>query len=156
MDWKDKDKVREYQRIKSCEYRLKNPERFRKSRIKYCKAHPELVKERMKIYNKSPKGKARIKRWRERNPDKIKILNDKWNKINQGIRFKGKQIPLGYNPRKCACLECGKKGLTNLHHKKYDELNPLFHTIELCLSCHVKKHPHNRDEKGQFTNLITT
>lgn len=61
-----------------------------------------------------------------------------WNK--KRINFKGKQIPLRYNPRLGVCMFCGKQGITNLHHLKYDENNPVEHTIELCMSCHRKEH----------------
>ena len=61
------------------------------------------------------------------------------------ITFKGKSILLKFNPRIGICSNCKKsvqKGeikRTDIHHEKYDELNPLNYTIELCTSCHTKE-----------------
>ena len=62
------------------------------------------------------------------------------------IEFLGKRIRLEENPRTNICSECGRKypeelkRQTVLHHTTYDSTNPLLHTIELCASCHVKRH----------------
>jgi len=79
----------------------------------------------------------------ERNASK-RILNKK------RIRYKGKQIFVGINPRSGTCSECNYKGITQMHHLKYDDENPLAHTIELCNSCHHKQHERVRDSKGRF------
>jgi len=55
------------------------------------------------------------------------------------IWFKGKQIILKENPRKGICKVCRRETKTHLHHQKYDQINPLKDTIELCLSCHCKE-----------------
>jgi hypothetical protein len=151
MPWKDKEKNKEYQRRRAKEYRLKYPERVRAIQRRYREKHKEEIKQREREYNRSERGKARDKRYRERHPEKIKALNDKWNKINQGIRFKGKQIPLPENPRIGICTICGKEGNTNLHHTKYDPKDPLAHTVELCIKCHNDQHPRGRNKLGQFT-----
>lgn len=57
----------------------------------------------------------------------------------RSIRFKDKRIIVEHPPRKGICQKCGKKGLTNIHHEKYDLKNPLAYTIELCISCHYKE-----------------
>jgi len=62
------------------------------------------------------------------------------------MSFRNKTINLNKNPRTNICSTCGKvypKELstqTHLHHIKYDETDPLKHTIELCNSCHVTLH----------------
>ena len=62
------------------------------------------------------------------------------------INFKGKQITLAENPRTNKCQHCGKsypedlKRQTSMHHRFYDEENPLIGTIELCTSCHMTEH----------------
>lgn len=55
------------------------------------------------------------------------------------ILFKQKRIILDEDPRKGICKMCGKKGLTHMHHYKYDDKDPLKYTIELCPSCHAKE-----------------
>ncbi|MBC8549884.1 MAG: hypothetical protein H8D23_09545 [Candidatus Brocadiales bacterium] len=126
MDWNDKEQVRQYMR-------------------EYAKTSKAIA------YNKSPKGKARFKRYREKNPDKVKEWNDKHNL--QSIRFKGKSIKLDHNPRTGICSKCGEKRLTNLHHTKYDDSDPLKYTIELCVPCHNKQHLSKRNKLGQFTKI---
>lgn len=61
------------------------------------------------------------------------------------ILFKDKRIFVDSNPRTGYCSNCGYKGRTNLHHIKYDESNPLGHTIELCPRCHINEHRKNGD-----------
>ena len=68
--------------------------------------------------------------------------NPKWNKINNGklLHYRGKQIWLGFNPRKHICQRCGKRGFTHMHHfAEYHDDDPLRDTIELCRSCHGKE-----------------
>lgn len=66
--------------------------------------------------------------------------------LKKQVSFMGKRIRLKFNPRKGVCQECGRsvsKGeikQTLIHHLKYDTTDPLKHTVELCLSCHFKKH----------------
>ena len=59
---------------------------------------------------------------------------------NYSIMFKGKRIPLVYDPRKHVCVMCGFHGRTHMHHKQYHENNPVRDTIELCSSCHRAEH----------------
>ena len=47
----------------------------------------------------------------------------------------------------------GEIKLTNLHHEKYDENDPLAHTVELCVECHNKKEPRPRNKIGQFIKI---
>jgi len=83
----------------------------------------------------NPKKIRKSKReWALRNPEKIKAKN------RRRIRFGDKQIYLDKNPRTGICSKCGKVGNTILHHKEYHPLDPLANTIELCRSCHMKKH----------------
>jgi len=63
------------------------------------------------------------------------ILGMRYSRIN----FKGKQILVKENPRTGQCSVCSRKGLTHMHHKKYDIANPLKYTVELCPSCHGKE-----------------
>jgi len=83
------------------------------------------------------------------NPEKIKELNAKYNP--RKIVFKDKRILLKENPRKGICHDCGRSvskkeiQVTNMHHEKYDENDPLAHTVELCAACHWKKHNYSQD-----------
>lgn len=93
-------------------YRAKNPEKQREYDARYCAKYPERRKETLR----------------------------------KRVMFMGKDVRLKFNPRKGVCQECGRsvsKGeikRTLIHHLKYDTTDPLKHTIELCLSCHFKKH----------------
>ena len=56
------------------------------------------------------------------------------------FRFKDKYLRLSKNPRSGVCQQCGRiGGKTDIHHEKYDKLNPLAYTIELCAVCHGKR-----------------
>ena len=55
------------------------------------------------------------------------------------IRFRGPQIVVDRIARNGICVNCGREGYTHIHHKQYDDNDPLAHTIELCPSCHVKE-----------------
>lgn len=76
------------------------------------------------------------------NSDYNKKLRKSWSKRSsqKRITFKNKRVYITFNPRTGICTNCGKQGKTNMHHEKYDENNPLNHTIELCVSCHKKHH----------------
>ncbi len=69
------------------------------------------------------------------------IIDKQWNiqYKSRRILFKGKRIRLYRNPRKGICQLCNKKGLTNIHHIKYDDADPLAYIIELCIPCHTKE-----------------
>lgn len=69
------------------------------------------------------------------------------------IQFKEKSILLKKNPRIGICSKCGKKGLTQLHHEKYDKFNPLNHTIEVCPRCHTKETWRLGQIKGRPKNV---
>ena len=53
------------------------------------------------------------------------------------ISFQDKRLVLPFKPRTGKCSACGKIGKTHLHHEKYDPKDPLAHTVELCISCHM-------------------
>ena len=55
------------------------------------------------------------------------------------MHFNKKDLHLQFNPRTGFCSNCGRVGKTHLHHDQYDEANPLAHTVELCMSCHMKE-----------------
>ena len=81
--------------------------------------------------------------------------------MSNGLSFKGKWVELEFNPRLGKCSKCGFNGRTHLHHKQYDESNPLKNTIELCASCHRAEHYINKRivsgfniAKRQNINLI--
>ena len=73
---------------------------------------------------------------------------EKWNP--KRMYFKDKQIILKHEPRTHICSECGKQGVTHLHHTQYDESDPLKYTIELCVSCHAKE----SYKLGQLTGIM--
>lgn len=61
------------------------------------------------------------------------------------LKYRRYTIRLDFNPRKGICQCCGKKGLTNMHHWKYefttkavkeDNSLALKNVSELCFVCH--------------------
>jgi len=77
-------------------------------------------------------------KWRANNPDKLKVIRKK--NRSKSIRFLDKRPTLDHNPRTGICKQCGKKGLTHIHHRKYHKEDPLRDTIELCVGCHRRNH----------------
>ena len=71
------------------------------------------------------------------------------------IRFKDKRVNVGKNPRIGICSKCKKKGLTHMHHEKYDPNNPLKYTKELCPKCHTKLESKKRNPK-QYQKMWAT
>ena len=79
------------------------------------------------------------------------------------MTFKGERIQLKKNPRKNICSVCGKKypddlkTQTCVHHLKYDESDPLAHTVEMCSSCHMKLHcpdiPKRKENYGRIVSV---
>jgi len=87
------------------------------------------------------------RKWKFKNPEKVKELNKKWSTIHNPRRivFKGRSVLLKENPRKGICSKCGAvKGKdcknTIMHHEKYIESDVLAHTVEVCTRCHNKIH----------------
>ena len=99
-----------------------------------------------KYFRNKQKDKENLKIYYENNKERLKEKSRQYSK--KAITFKDKKIRLDYNPRKNICSECGFEGKTDLHHDKYDELNPLNHTRELCVSCHSKITWKQRKKEG--------
>jgi len=121
-----KQEIRERNNEASKRYKQRYPERRKASALKWYYFHPEQTKANRDIQN--------AKR------DFKKLIN-----------FKGKQIMLKVRPRTGICSKCGKIGLTNLHHEKYDESDPLLYTVELCVGCHNHAHKLLREVKHHFS-----
>jgi len=57
------------------------------------------------------------------------------------MRYKGKVLTFKHQIKTGQCQSCWSPNLTTvLHHIRYDDNNPLAHTIELCQHCHNKAH----------------
>ena len=121
---------------------------------------PAYKKDRMTITYVYPQ---RQQSWKDRNPVRVKDYRERYsqehseynyirNKIHskRKIVFLGKQIYLGFNPRKGICSHCHRIGTTNLHHRYYVKCMPLAGIIELCVHCHNKEHGQYQDELGKF------
>lgn len=78
--------------------------------------------------------------WNRKNPEKRKYIQSKL------LNYKGKTIMMPNPVRTGICKECGNIGRTNIHHKEYDDSNPLAYTIELCIRCHNKAHGWRRSK----------
>jgi len=119
----------------------------------WTRKNPEKKKEiDRRSYQKHAKTRILMaKNWAEKNVEKTRQYKIKWAEKNpehnlSKIRFKGKRVQLDHNPRTGICSKCGKTvesgeiKRTAMHHKEYDESNPLAHTVELCVSCHTRLH----------------
>jgi len=101
-----------------------------------------LTTSRKRTYNweHSEAGKAWLKQYRINRRQETKQTNQR------RLKFKGKHILLPENPKTGICSVCKKSvqkneiEYTSWHHLKYDENNPLAHTVELCVNCHRAEH----------------
>lgn len=119
-----------------------------------------------KCYNKqySKNNPEYFKQYRKDNHDHRRKYDDQWRidnrekyleqckRVNRKkIRFKNTRPITTKSPRTGICSKCkrsvgsGEIKVTNMHHTKYDESDPLAHTIELCVRCHTKEHKLLRD-----------
>ena len=120
----------EHRRLKMIEYRkvyeVKYPDRVKESKQRWLDNNKEQRLEYVRSY-------------REKNRGKVTAYNHENNK--KRIKFKGKTLVIDHNPRTGKCSKCDRTDmLTNMHHTRYDESNPVAHTIELCVSCHATLH----------------
>ena len=144
------------------------------SQKRYYQTHRETIREqvRRRLKNNMAKHAKENKEWARKNPNKIKKWNKRYRDNNpetikkfhdihnkNRIKFKGKPIVLGFNPRKGTCSKCGQsvgKGeikQTVLHHIKYDSNNPLAHTVELCRVCHCTTHEFGKSNRKLVVDL---
>ena len=128
-EWRKNNKKRKA--ITDRVYQLLNKEKISKYYSEYYEKNKEIIKNRSKKhYSDNKENKKKYAR----------------NKSKMKITFRGERVSLDHNPRKGICSLCCKSvknGVikqTQLHHIKYDEIDPLLHTIELCVSCHHKQH----------------
>jgi len=111
-------------------------------KLEYMKGYYKQNREkRLEYQNQFRKNNPnKMKDWYEKNPQKIPFYRHRL------LNFKGKQITLENSPRIGVCSNCGRSvesGVikrTQIHHLKYDDNNPLDHTIELCVRCHRQEH----------------
>jgi len=148
-------------KLKKDEYRLKNKEKINaQKREHYRQTHSPIILKYVELgLTKKEYKKMLDRKYYLKNKENSTIYSKSRYSENREhilsehrkfIRFKDKRIKLERNPRSGICSECNFKGLTNMHHEKYDEFNPLAHTIELCVKCHTNKHPRLRDKHGVF------
>jgi len=114
-----------------------------------------LDRVRMRLYMREYRKRTNYSHdyeYQQKNREKI---NKKQREVYnpQRIKFKGKQIQIGINPRKGICSKCGKKAETDMHHTKYDRNNVLANTVELCNSCHIKETWRTREWKYAMTPM---
>jgi hypothetical protein len=122
--------------------------------------------------NKTQRNKAGHENWALNKPTDLVlcqgcvykyIINPKHKlagKYKKYIRFKNKQMLIGFNPRRGICSRCGYVGQTTMHHIEYHENEPLKDTIELCRKCHPQEdwrlgkfdnRPNNRQPRDKTT-----
>jgi hypothetical protein len=120
---------------------MRELERKRQADRKYYQTHKE-------------KRKAYHKQWVRQNPEKVREIKKRYREqhrdrlkekareaMKKKVWFNGKQINLGFNPRKGICEVCGATNRrTEIHHFNYDSDDPLENTIELCHFCHSNLH----------------
>jgi hypothetical protein len=108
---------------------------------RYYKQHRELCAKRRKQYYEKHKEqeKAQATAWLNAHPERKRELEIQ--AASRRLRFKGVKLTVSKEPVRIGkCTECGAQGLTNLHHWKYDDRDPLAHTQELCVPCHARIH----------------
>lgn len=125
-----KDPVRRKEIANSHYHR--NKQRYSEYRKKYYQENPDKKEERLE-YNRIYSAEYRIK-------NREIVLEKKKDLDKRRILFKNKRVAVDTNPRTGKCFNCGKIGLTNLHHTTYHEEDPLKDTIELCVGCHRSLH----------------
>lgn len=134
---KHREEIKEYHR----KYYLKHKQRLQQQDAIWRKTHKEKKHETDRKYNLTHKEEKREydRIYRKNYQPKKNILN------KQSLRFKEKTLHIGHNPRKGICSDCkrtitsGQIQRTNMHHEKYDPVNPLAFTVELCVKCHNDK-----------------
>ena len=86
------------------------------------------IKQRLKIYNKSERGKAIAKRYRNRRKDKLTLKKyNAHSKLHYAIKT-------GKIKRPNKCSNCSKKCKPEGHH---DDYNKPLEVIWLCRQCHI-------------------
>src|SRR5262245_62037257 len=89
----------------------------------------------------------RTKKYRERDPNKWKEYNKRYLRayMSQMFAYKGKMIS-GFRALTGNCSQCsnnihdGSCKRTSMHHNQYFIIFRWFGRVELCNSCHSKKH----------------
>lgn len=130
-----------YQKHGKMEYQKRlelHPDYVKEKYQRQLELHPNYCKEK---YLRTLKLHPNI--IREKYERRLELHPD----FNKGtIKFKHKQIWLGFNPLTGKCSKCkrtvksGKIKLTYLHHDIYDWNDILANTRELCNSCHMSYH----------------
>ncbi len=106
--------------------------------------HGRKVTNKIQLRSHHKNREKRLESMREyHKTDGYKRAREKYNKKrNLGISFKGEWIVLGFEPRTGICSLQGIIDhpifyTTVMHHYRYDENEPLAHTFELCVNCHL-------------------
>lgn len=105
----------------------------------------EILERKKKFYYKN-RDEILLQQKEYYDKNKQEILANTRKKDPTRIRFKGRIIDVGFNPYIGVCnwcravvkFDCKK---TAMHHDddRYDDLDPLRYTIELCPKCHRKE-----------------
>jgi len=161
---KTAEELRAYNREKLREWRLKNPEKNKQSRIRYKKS--EKGKLANKAYHKRryPEG---IRYDREKylkkyaaNPEKFKqrksyinnylksYMLDAENHRKYLVRQKDQSVRRKLLKQIGFCQLCGSQKDLEIHHKTYEEKN----VILLCRSCHRRLHWKDLNSNGRYKN----
>lgn len=99
--------------------------------------------------------RATQKRFRDSHPEKA--IKDNARISGRLMRYKDKFILLPRNPKIGICSQChksvadGEIKRTQMHHFKYDDSDPLAHTVELCVNCHNETDK-PRNSGGQYSS----
>lgn len=75
------------------------------------------------------------------------------NQKGRQLRYNNRLYSFKKQIRNGICSICNKKTFTVLNHIRYNDRNPLAHTIEMCRKCHANYH---RIETGQLSSLLLT
>ncbi len=156
------EEKREYQRMKTKEWRLKNPKRNKISRHKYKKSdkgksangkyhrkryieHRDEILDYMRdYYSKNPKKTHQTKEYIRRYMKEYYSDPEKKEKmrIRRQAYFKHRKDLLELNPD---CILCGSNEFLEIHHEEYDN-SDLTKLKVLCRKCHRFLHRINNQE----------
>lgn len=147
----DKEEKRDYYRMKTKEWRNKNPEKNKKLRKKYKKSEkgkianrrydnkPETLEKRREYFRKHP---SKFKQTKEYIKNYMKgYMQDKDNHEKYLIRQKHNNLFRNLLIEKYGCCqECGSDKFLEIHHEEYNNSNSMEELNLLCRKCHRVLH----------------
>lgn len=89
-------------------------------------------------------------------PSKDELISNREFFKYKRLKYRGENMVFDKDVRTGTCSFCqksaknGEISKTSLHHLKYDDLDPLAWTIEVCPSCHYKVDEKNKTKINMY------